>query len=139
MKFNFCNEGWKIILSHQWEKLPHFPHSHPHFQSEQNNLLNYLYKILYIVLAMIWLYPLMGNWTCMARHPAEYVYQWIIFQGFHTTISYAKYRSFTLCQFKYTVLFGWLKTMLAPRESEQYCSTFALKAWTNVYSTKTWK
>lgn len=44
MKFNFCNEGWKIILSYQWEKLPHPPHPHPRFLSEQNNLLNYLLK-----------------------------------------------------------------------------------------------
>lgn len=54
MKFNFCNEGWKIILSHQWEKLPHPPHTHPCFLSEQNNQLNYLYKIFYIVQFIPW-------------------------------------------------------------------------------------
>lgn len=123
MKFNFYNESLKIILSHQWKNSTTFPHS-PCFLSEQNNFLNFLYKIFCIVLAMIWLNPLIENWACVAMHLEEYVYQWIIFQGFDTTISYARYKSFTLCQFKYTVLFGWLKSMLAPNSSRQYCSTF---------------
>lgn len=58
VKFNFCNERWKIILSHQWGKL------YPHFFTPvlcHSKIVSWIIPIKYFPL--IWLHSLIGNWA----------------------------------------------------------------------------
>lgn len=66
-----CQKGilaWNLISAMKVKKLSCLINEkntttflpHPYFLREQNNLLIYCYKIFFIVLAMIWLHPLIG-------------------------------------------------------------------------------